>query len=437
MHSPLTTCHYNEHKESVGKNGIVAPEIPEGWQPMSILVINAGSSSLKFGLFGAESLEPLASGLIDWTAPSGRAELVVRARGSEEIRSRVDVADHRVAVAQALRSLAQTQDGTAGHGSTVAVVGHRVVHGAAVFRDSVRIDQGVKAAIGRLAELAPLHNPPALEAIEAAEAALPGASHVAVFDTAFFASLRPDAYVYPLPYEWYTEWGIRRFGFHGISHAYCAGRAAELLGGAAGLRLVICHLGNGCSAAAVRGGVALDTTMGYTPMEGLMMGTRSGSVDPGILLHVQRRQGLDAERLDDALNHRSGLLGVSGVSSDFRQVEAAAAHGNERARLALDIHARRIRSAVGGLAVGMGGIDALVFTAGVGEHSAGLRTAACAGLECLGLRLDPERNAACVPDGDVALPDSPARILVIQTREELMIAREARRLVGRGGQASL
>jgi len=403
---------------------------------MSILVINAGSSSLKFGLFDAEAMEPLASGLIDWTAQSGQAELVVRAPHSEEIRSRVDVSDHRVAVAQALRCLARTQDGAASRGSTVAVVGHRVVHGGAVFRDSVRIDQGVKAAIGRLAELAPLHNPPALEAIEAAEAALPGAPHVAVFDTAFFASLRPDAYVYPLPYEWYTDWGVRRFGFHGISHAYCAGRAAELLGrDPATLRLVICHLGNGCSAAAVRGGVALDTTMGFTPMEGLMMGARSGSVDPGVLLHVQRRHGLDAERLDDALNHRSGLLGVSGSSSDFRRVEAAAGQGNERARLALDIFARRVRSAVGGLAVGMGGIDALVFTAGVGEHSAALRTAACEGLECLGLRLDAGRNAACLPDGDVAHPDSAARILVIQTREELMIAREAWRLVGRGGRA--
>ena len=261
-------------------------------------------------------------------------------------------------------------------------------------------------------------------------------AYVAVFDTAFFAYLRPDAYVYPLPYEWYTDWGVRRFGFHGISHAYCAGRAAELLGGdAAKIRLVICHLGNGCSAAAVRGGVALDTTMGYTPMEGLMMGTRSGSVDPGILLHVQRRHGLDPERLDDALNHRSGLLGVSGVSSDYRQVEAAAVRGDERARLALAIYARRVRSAVGGLAVGMGGIDALVFTAGVGEHSAVLRSAACEGLECLGLRLDPERNATCKPDGDVGRPDSPARILVIETREELMIAREAWGLVGRGGHA--
>ncbi len=404
---------------------------------MSILVINAGSSSLKFGLFDAEAMEPLASGLIDWTAQSGQAELVVRARGSEEIRSRVDVVDHRAAVVHALRCLAQTQDVGLGRGSTVAVVGHRVVHGGAVFRDSVRIDPEVKAAIGRLAELAPLHNPAALEAIEAAETALPGAPHVAVFDTGFFASLRPDAYVYPLPHEWYTDWGLRRFGFHGISHAYCAGRAAELLGrDPAGLRLVICHLGNGCSAAAVRGGVALDTTMGYTPMEGLMMGTRSGSVDPGILLHVQRRRGLDAERLDDALNHRSGLLGVSGVSSDYRQVEAAARQGDERARLALDIFARRVRSAVGGLAVCMGGIDALVFTAGVGEHSASLRTAACAGLECLGLRLDPERNAACKPDDDVAHADSPARILAIQTREELMIAREARRLVDGGGHAS-
>lgn len=403
---------------------------------MSILVINAGSSSLKFGLFDPEARDELASGLIDWTADPKQASLVLRPRGQGETRSQVEVTDHRAAVAHAVRLLAETQ-GIGGQGAAgIAVVGHRIVHGGTVFRGSVRIDDRVKAALARLAELAPLHNPPALEAIEAAETALPGVPDVAVFDTAFYADLPARAYVYPLPYEWHTDWGVRRFGFHGISHAYCAGRAVEMLGrDPAGKRLVICHLGNGCSATAVRGGRAVATTMGFTPMEGLMMGTRAGSVDPGILLYVQRRRGLNAEQLDEALNHGSGLLGVSGVSSDFRQVEAAAHQGNERARLALDIYADRVRAAVGALAVTLGGVDALVFTAGVGEHSASLRAAASAGLECVGLRLDPQRNAACQPDADIAAAQSTGRILVLHTQEERMIAREARRLVGGSGLA--
>ncbi len=286
-------------------------------------------------------------------------------------------------------------------------------------------------------ELAPLHNPPALEAIEAAEHALPGVPQVAVFDTAFFAHLPPRAFLYPVPYAWYTDWSIRRYGFHGISHAYCAGRAAEVLSAwhhspltthHSPLRLITCHLGNGCSATAVRDGVAVATTMGLTPLEGMMMGTRCGSVDPGILLHVQRQHGLTVDQLDDALNHRSGLLGVSGVSSDFRQVEAAAGQGNDRARLALEMYADRVRATIGALAVTLGGIDALIFTAGVGTNSANLRAAVCNGLECLGLRLDSARNTTCQPDADVATDHSSARILVLQTQEELLIAREVRRL---------
>ncbi len=392
---------------------------------MSILVINAGSSSLKFGLFDAEARDALATGLIDWTGDPKNAELAIRPRDGAEVRSRVDVAHHRAAVAQAVTRLAALDIAREGPSPDITLVGHRVVHGGARFRQSVRIDASVKAGIAELAELAPLHNPSALEAIEAAEQALPTATHVAVFDTAFFADLPPRAFVYPLPYAWYTDWGVRRFGFHGISHAYCAGRAAELLGRPSG-RVVICHLGNGCSATAVRDGKAVATTMGFTPLEGLMMGTRSGSVDPGILIYVQRRRGLSVDQTDQALNHESGLLGVSGVSSDYRQVETAAQAGQERARLALEIFADRVRATIGALAVGLGGVDALVFTAGIGEHSAGLREAACQGLQCLGLRLDPQRNATCRPDADIAMPDSSGRILVVQTREELMIAREAR-----------
>jgi len=395
---------------------------------VSILVINAGSSSLKFGLFAPDAADASASGLIDWTADPRRADLVLKSAAGE-VRYQLDVADHHGPVLHAVRLLTQRDLLPAGPSSRVAAVGHRVVHGGTLFRESILIDRNVKERVAQLAELAPLHNPPALEAIEAAVTALPGVPQVAVFDTAYFSGLPPSAYVYPLPYAWHTDWGVRRFGFHGISHAYCASRAAALLNrDLAGVRLVICHLGNGCSATAVGGGVPVATSMGFTPMDGLMMGSRPGSVDPGILLYVQRQRGLTAEQLDDALNHGSGLLGVSGISSDFRRVEEAARQGHDRARLALEIYAGRVRATVGALAVTLGGLDALVFTAGVGEHSASLRSAACRGLDCLGLHVDGQANANCRPDADIATPGSSARILVIQTREELMIARETRRV---------
>jgi acetate kinase len=393
---------------------------------MSILVINAGSSSLKFGLFDAEAKRTLASGSVDWRVDPKQAELIVQPSGGEAMRSRESVTDHGAAVRHAIGRL-RALDGAA-----ISLVGHRVVHGGTRFHEAVRLDANVKKEIAQLAELAPLHNPPALEAIEAAESELPDVPHIAAFDTSFFAALEPRAYVYPLPYAWYSEWGIRRFGFHGLSHAYCAGRAAEMLNRSAGeLRLVICHLGNGCSASAVRGGRAVQTSMGYTPMEGLMMGTRAGSVDPGVMLHVQRRRNVGVEQLDRALNHESGLLGVSGVSSDYRTVLEAARRGEERARLALAIYADRVRAAIGALAVALGGLDALLFTAGIGEHAGDLRAEVCQGLEILGLHLDAARNAGCKPDADIARAGEPGRILVVRTQEELMIAREAWRIVSR------
>lgn len=397
---------------------------------MSILVINAGSSSLKFGLFDAEAQQTLATGLIDWRGNPQQAELVIHPSGGEPIRSRESIADHRKAVLHAVNKLTSLPGphGAAAH--AVTLVGHRVVHGGARFREPVRIDASVKAEIAKLTELAPLHNPAALSAIEAAESALPNVPHVAAFDTSFFTSLEPSAYVYPAPYAWFTDWGIRRFGFHGISHAYCTGRAAELLNRQPSeLRLIVCHLGNGCSASAVRAGRAVQTSMGLTPLEGLMMGTRSGSIDPSILLHVQQRRGLSAAQVDKALNHESGLLSISGVSSDYRQVKAAADKGNERAVLALAMFADRIRATIGAYAVTLGGVDGLVFTAGIGEHAADLRAAVCDGLQILGLNLDVGRNTTCLPDADIACPDSPGRILVIRTQEELMIAREAHRVM--------
>ncbi len=401
---------------------------------MSILVFNAGSSSLKFSWFHTASCDALASGWIDWGGHSRSAELILRRPFHADVRQPLDFSDSRNPVGMAVRALMESNVASEPSGS-VSVIGHRIVHGGTEFRDSVRLDASVKATIAQLAALAPLHNPPALDAINAAESILPGVPQVAVFDTSFFSGLPIQAHVYPLPYEWYTDWGIRRFGFHGISHAYCAGRAAELLSdnqvsdNQENLRLVVCHLGNGCSATAIRSGDSVATTMGFTPMEGLMMGTRSGSVDSGILLHVQRRHGLTVEQLERVLNGECGLLGVSGISSDFRQVEAAALGGNERAQLAMGLFADRVRAAIGALAVTLGGVDALVFTAGVGENSASLRETVCNGLECLDLCLDLEQNRKAQPDTDIATRDSRGRILVIRTREDLMIAREASRLL--------
>jgi acetate kinase len=390
--------------------------------------MNAGSSSLKFALFDGAAKDTLASGLVDWKGSSNEARFSLQVMDQPETRQQLPVADFNNAVQQAMRALEEAR--LIGKSQeAIAQVGHRVVHGGGRFRESVRIDETVKAGIADLAKLAPLHNPSALAAIRATEAALPNTPEVAVFDTAFFANLPESTFLYPLPYAWYADWGIRRFGFHGISHCYCAERAAEMLGSpSVALRLVICHLGNGCSATAVRGGAAVATTMGFTPMEGLMMGSRAGSVDPGILLYVQQHCGLSVEQLDRALNHESGLLGVSGVSLDYREVEASACGGNPRARLALEMYAARVRAAIGALAATLGGVDALVFTAGVGEHSATLRAAACDGLECLGLRLDPDRNTDGKPDADIAAADSRGRILVLHTMEELMIARETRRV---------
>ncbi len=391
---------------------------------VSILVFNAGSSSLKFGVFDAGAETWLQSGQFDWAGGDRcQARCTLGRPDAGERRFVVSVPDDRAAVAGALRLLAVREP--------VTLVGHRVVHAGGEFGVAARVDARVKAAVARFAEVAPLHNPPALAAIEAAGALLPGVPQVAVFDTAFFAGLPPSASLYPLPFEWHERFGVRRIGFHGISNAWCAARAVTMLGrGPAGLRLITCHLGGGCSATAVNDGAPVATTMGFSPLEGLMMGTRCGSVDPGMLIHLLRRGGLSVEELDAALNHRSGLLGVSGISPDFAHIEAAAAAGNERARLAFDMFADRVRAAIGALAVTLGGVDALIFTDRVGEGSSALRAAACAGLECLGVRLDRVHNRLARPDADVATSDSPVRILVIHTEEERWIARETARVAG-------
>ena len=390
---------------------------------MSILVVNAGSSSIKFGLFEFETLTCSIRGLLEWGDAVSEATLTLTPSNGDNARRPLAVSDHQQAVAATLDLMVAEK-------ATVRAVGHRLIHGGEEIRQPVFINDDVKKVISRYRDLAPLHIPAGIEAIAATEAALTDAPQVGLFDTGFFGDLPPAEYIYPVPYEWYAAWGIRRFGFHGISHAYCAARAEQMLAGyAANSRLILCHLGQGCSATAVRNGIAVTNSLGYTSLEGLPMGTRCGTVDPGILLHVQRQQGLSHQALSEILNKKSGLLGISGVSADYREIEWAAAKGNERAQLAIDVFVQRIRATIGALAVTLGGVDALVFAGGIGENAPLLRQKICRGLECLGIQLDPEANRCHGPDFDVAAADSRARILLIHTREDLMIAQETRRLV--------
>jgi acetate kinase len=394
---------------------------------VSVLLLNAGSSSLKGVLLRAEDRAVVARASADWAGPVTRYQC--SGPGIEVGPTEVSWRGHAEALRHAVRDLEPARAGLE-RDSSLAAVGHRIVFGGE-FTSAVRLGPAVRSRIAELSELAPLHNPPGLETLAAAEVELPKVPHVAVFDTSFHATLPPAAYTYPLPGCWTREWKIRRFGFHGLSHAYCAGRAAAIVGRPLEeLRLVICHLGSGCSASAVLHGRCVDTTMGFTPLDGLMMATRSGSVDPGILLYVQRYRGLSARQVEDALQHEAGLFGVSGISGDMRVVLAAARAGNPQAQLAFDVYTHRVRQAIGALGATLGGIDALVFTAGVGENSPEVRAASCQGLRCLGLELDPDANAAAREDADVARPESPGRILVVRTREELAMLDDVLRVLG-------
>jgi len=391
-----------------------------------ILVWNAGSSSLKFSLFDAEDEVLLVDGGIDWLRKP--AQLIVRGANKPEIHKELKLEKHADAVAQIVDELQAGSSAALQSPEDLRAVGHRVVHGGDRYTSAVRITSEVKRAIEELTELAPLHNPASLEGINAVEQVLPGIPQVAAFDTAFHAALSEAARTYALPRKWTREWGIRRYGFHGLSHSYCSTEAARKLG-RRGLRLVIAHLGNGASVSAVHDGVCVDTSMGFTPLEGLVMATRSGTVDPGILIYLLRQKRLSVEELDNALNHESGLLGISGTSSDLRQLLSELPH-NPDARLAVDVYVRRIVQTIGAMVAVLGGIDALVFTAGVGERAAKIRKWVCEKLKYLGLELDSAANENCHPDADIATPASAARILVIATREDLAIMRETRRLVG-------
>jgi acetate kinase len=401
---------------------------------MKILVLNSGSSSQKSALYelGAElpanAPPPLWEAKIEWRGTGAAGELTVRERGSPTMKKAVRVQSRGRATEQMLSLLASGSRPIARPGE-LAAVGHRIVHGGPEFRVSMPVTARVMAAIARSSEFAPLHNRAELDGIRAVARLFGNVRQIAVFDTAFHRTMPLAAEVYPGPYRWFRQ-GIRRYGFHGISHQYAAERAAELLAaGRRTLRLVTCHLGNGCSLAAIRGGRSVDTTMGYTPLEGLMMGTRSGSVDPGILIHLIRKRGATAADLDRMLNRRSGLAGISGFTSDMRELLAAAGKGNQRARLALEMFVHRLRAGIGAMLASLGGIDALVFTGGIGENAPEVRAAACAPFRFLGLALDPKKNARARGDQDVARPDSRVRVLVLRAQEDWAIARECWRVL--------
>lgn len=400
---------------------------------MKILVLNAGSSSQKSCLYDlSEGLPdnpptPLWEGKIDWTGKSDRALLKVETAGGASVEEEMSVDERQKAIAYMLDTLWRGHTQVIAQLSDIDIVGHRVVHGGQEYSEATRITPEVKAVIDKLTALAPEHNPVNLEGIEAIEQILGQVPQVAVFDTAFHSQLPLAAAVYPVPYEWFEQ-GIRRYGFHGISHKYVASRTAQLLGkDLDSLRLITCHLGNGCSLAAVRHGISIDTTMGYTPLEGLMMGSRSGSVDPGILIQ-RMRQGDDAETLNHALNKQSGLKGLSGVSSDMRQIQQSIGEGHQRAKLAFDVYIHSLRSHVGAMLASLGGVDALVFTGGVGENAASVRAATCEAFAFLGLQLDPQKNEGKPKDTDIATADSTVRALVVNTQEDWAIAQECWKL---------
>ncbi len=399
---------------------------------MKVLVLNSGSSSQKSCLYEIGDTLPdnppacLWEAKVEWQGEFAEAEVSGHGFARKE---RIKVSSRSEATEHLLNTLWNGKTRVLASSSEIDVVGHRVVHGGPNFEDPVMVSAQVKSAIAAVSAFAPLHNRAELEGMEIIEKLLPKVTQVAVFDTGFHKQMPLSAAVYPGPYEWFNG-GIRRYGFHGINHKYCARRAAQLLHrDPKSLKLVSCHLGNGCSLAAIRHGRSVDTTMGFTPLEGLMMGTRSGSVDPGILTYLMRQSNLTGERLDTLLNQHSGLLGISGISGDMREILAAIHKGHDRAQLAFDIYVHRLQSGIGAMIAVLAGIDALIFTAGVGENSSEVRTATCANLGYAGIQLDAARNAQSPADEDISASASAVRVLIVRAQEDWEIARDCWQLV--------
>lgn len=400
---------------------------------MKILVLNSGSSSQKSSLYEIAAALPESpaartwEGKIEWEGDD--AEIDVRTSHGANLRDRRKVASRAEAIEQLLDTLWKGSARVLSAPTDIDVVGHRVVHGGQQFKQPTVITAQVKSAIASMSVFAPLHNRAELEGIEIVEKKIGAIPQVAVFDTSFHSDLPEAAAVYPGPYEWVSR-GIRRYGFHGINHQYCAERAAQFLGrDLNSLKLISCHLGNGCSLAAIQKGRSVDTTMGFTPLDGLMMGTRSGAVDPGVLTFLMRQDGLSGQQLDDLLNKKSGLLGISRTSSDMRQIVASMKAGDARAKLAFEMFVHRLQSSIGAMIAVLGGLDCLVFTAGIGENSPQVRNAACTSLRFIGLELDSAKNSQASGDQDISLPSSPVRVLVLRAQEDWAIAQACWRML--------
>ena len=399
---------------------------------MNVLVINAGSSSLKYQLLNPATGELLAKGLCERIGIDGRFTYKPQLAGKEAIKeASVAMPTHSEAIQTVLDALVDPKNGVVASMKEIDAVGHRVVHGGEKFAQSVVITDEVMKAIEECNPLAPLHNPANIIGIKACQSLMPGVPMVAVFDTAFHQTMPPVAYTYALPYEYYEKDAVRRYGFHGTSHKYVSQRAADMLGKPASeLKLISCHLGNGSSVTAIDGGKSVDTSMGFTPLAGLPMGTRSGDLDAGILEYLMNKYNMSISEMLTILNKKSGVQGVSGVSSDFRDLENAFADGNQRAGLAVDMFNYGVKKLIGAYAAAMGGVDAIIFTAGVGENSASQRMAIASGLEFMGVKMDEDANRVRGEERVISAIDSKVKVLLIPTNEELMIAMDTASLVG-------
>lgn len=398
---------------------------------MNILVINCGSSSLKYQLINMDNEEVIAKGLAE---KIGLEDSIFTHTpvGKDKVVKNGKLSNHQEALNLVMEALVDENFGVIKSLKEIDAVGHRIVHGGEYYSSSVLIDEKVIEAIEKCVELAPLHNPANILGITACQALLPGVPMVAVFDTAFHQTMPQEAYTYALPYEYYEKYKVRKYGFHGTSHKYVSGRAAHILGKPIEeLKLISCHLGNGASLTAVQYGKSIDTTMGFTPLEGLAMGTRCGNIDPSIVTFLQDKENLTARDLDAIMNKKSGVLGISGVSSDFRDIENAGENGNERAKLALAVFIYKVKTAIGSYVAAMNGVDAIIFTAGLGENSATNRKAICEGLSYLGLTIDDDKNGMRGEEVIISTPDSKVKVIVIPTDEEMAIARDTKDIVNK------
>lgn len=397
---------------------------------MKILVLNCGSSSLKYQFIDMTNEEALAKGLVERIGIEGSK--INHSSSGKKMEKVVPMKDHTDAVKHVIDALLSTEHGVITDMSEITAVGHRIVHGGEYFTESTVITEEVKKAVERCSDLAPLHNPPNLIGVNSCEALMPNTPQVAVFDTAFHQTMPEKSFLYGIPYELYEKYKIRKYGFHGTSHKFVSQTAADMLGkDIKDLKIITCHLGNGASICAIDGGKSVDTSMGFTPLEGLTMGTRSGNLDPAVIEFLMEKENISIKEAGDLLNKRSGVLGISGVSSDFRDIEDAAKDGNHRAQTALDLFHYRVVKYIGEYAAAMNGVDAVVFTAGLGENSVYTRKEICSYLTFLGITVDDEKNNCRGKLVDFATPDSTVRALVVPTNEELVIARDAKEILSK------